>query len=164
MSDSLWSHGLQYARLPCPSLSPGVYPSSCPLSQWCHPTIHPMMPVNDGIQWCHPLSSLSPFPFNVSQHQSLFQCVGWKRWPKFWDFSLNISHSSEYQGWFPLGLTGLISLRPRDSQESSVPPVIFEKLREWNTAAHCNLNSYFCVYEYFHDLRHLFTANYLPTF
>ena len=39
MSDSLWSHGLQHARLPCPSLSPGVCSNSCPLSQWCHPTI-----------------------------------------------------------------------------------------------------------------------------
>ena len=38
-SDSLWSHGLQHARLPCPSLSPGVCSDSCPLSRWCHPTI-----------------------------------------------------------------------------------------------------------------------------
>ena len=36
MSDSLWPRGLQNARLPCPS--PGIYSSSCPLSQWCHPT------------------------------------------------------------------------------------------------------------------------------
>ena len=39
MSDPLWPHGLQHARLPCPSLSPGVCSNSCPLSQWCHPTI-----------------------------------------------------------------------------------------------------------------------------
>ena len=39
MSDSLWPHGLQQARLPCPSLSPGVCSKSGPLSQWCHPTI-----------------------------------------------------------------------------------------------------------------------------
>ena len=38
MSDSLWPHGLQHTRLPCPSLSPGVCSDSCPLSQWCHPT------------------------------------------------------------------------------------------------------------------------------
>ena len=37
MSDSLWPHGPQHARLPCPSPTPGVYPNSCPLSQWCHP-------------------------------------------------------------------------------------------------------------------------------
>ena len=39
MSNSLWPHRLQHARLPCPSLSPGVCSNSCPLSQWCHPTI-----------------------------------------------------------------------------------------------------------------------------
>ena len=39
MSYSLQAHGLQHARLPCPSLSPGVCSNSCPLSQWCHPTI-----------------------------------------------------------------------------------------------------------------------------
>ena len=39
MADSLQPHGLQHARVPCPSPSPGVYSNSCPLSQWCHPTI-----------------------------------------------------------------------------------------------------------------------------
>ena len=39
VSDSLWPHGLQHSRLPCPSLSPRVYSNSCPLSLWCHPTI-----------------------------------------------------------------------------------------------------------------------------
>ena len=39
MSDSLQPHGLQHTRLSCPSLSPGVYSDSCPLSWWCHPTI-----------------------------------------------------------------------------------------------------------------------------
>ena len=39
MSDSLWPHGLQHTRLPCPSPSPRVCSNSCPLSQWCHPTI-----------------------------------------------------------------------------------------------------------------------------
>ena len=39
MSDSLWPHGVQHARLNCPSLSPQVCSNSCPLSRWCHPTI-----------------------------------------------------------------------------------------------------------------------------
>ena len=39
LSDSLWPHGLQHTRLPCPSLSPGACSNSCPLSWWCHPTI-----------------------------------------------------------------------------------------------------------------------------
>ena len=39
VSDYLQPHELQYPRPPCPSSTPGVYPNSCPLSQWCHPTI-----------------------------------------------------------------------------------------------------------------------------
>ena len=39
VSDSLWPHGLQHSRPACPSLSPGVCPSSCPSNQWCHPII-----------------------------------------------------------------------------------------------------------------------------
>ena len=39
VSDSLQPHGLQHTRLPCPSPTPGAYSNSCPLSQWCHPTI-----------------------------------------------------------------------------------------------------------------------------
>ena len=38
-SDSLWPHGLQQSRPPCPSPSPRVYSDSCPLNRWCHPTI-----------------------------------------------------------------------------------------------------------------------------
>ena len=38
-SDSLRPHGLQHVRPPCPSQTTGVYPNSCPLSRWCHPTI-----------------------------------------------------------------------------------------------------------------------------
>ena len=39
LSDSLWPHGLQHARIPCPSASPRACSNSCPLSWWCHPTI-----------------------------------------------------------------------------------------------------------------------------
>ena len=39
VSDSLWPHGLQYVKPPCPSPTPRIYPNSCPLSRWCHPTI-----------------------------------------------------------------------------------------------------------------------------
>ena len=62
MSDSLRAHGLQHARLACPSLFLGACTSSCPLS--C-----------DAIQPSHPLLSPSP-AFNPSQHQGLFQWVG----------------------------------------------------------------------------------------
>ena len=39
VSGSLWPHGLQHSRLPCPSPTPGAYSNSCSSSQWCHPTI-----------------------------------------------------------------------------------------------------------------------------
>ena len=39
VSDSLWPHELQHTRPPCPTLTPGAHTNSCPLSQWCHPTI-----------------------------------------------------------------------------------------------------------------------------
>ena len=39
VSDSLWPHGLQHARLPCPSPTPGACSNSCPSSQWCYPII-----------------------------------------------------------------------------------------------------------------------------
>ena len=61
VSDSLRPHGLQLARPPCPSLTPGACSNSCPSSRWCHPS--------------HPLSSSSPAAFNLSQHQGLFQGV-----------------------------------------------------------------------------------------
>ena len=63
-SNSLWPHGLQHTRPPCPSLSPGVSSNSCILSQWCHPTISSLS---------HP----SPPALALSQHQCLFQWVGW---------------------------------------------------------------------------------------
>ena len=72
MSDSLQSQGLHPARLPCPSPSPRVCSNSCPLSQWCHPTILVHW-VSDVIQPSCPLSSPSPPTFNLSQHQGLFQ-------------------------------------------------------------------------------------------
>ena len=53
MSDSLWPHGLQHARLPCPSWTPRACSNSCLLSQWCHPTISPSIV---------PFSCLQSFP------------------------------------------------------------------------------------------------------
>ena len=63
MSDSLRPHGLQHTRIPCPWPYPGVCSNSCPLSQWCHPTISSFG------------SSPSPPAFSLSQHQGLFQWV-----------------------------------------------------------------------------------------
>ena len=99
MSDSLQPHGLQHTKLPCPSLSPGVCSKSCPFSQWY-------------IRPSHPLSPPSPPAFNLSQYESF---------PKNRHFASggqNIGASAavlpmNIQGWFPLGLTGLSSLKSK---------------------------------------------------
>ena len=102
MSDSLWPHGLQHIRLPCPSLSPGVCSNSCPLSRWCHPTISSsVIPVSSCLQ-CFPASGSFPM-------SGLFATGG---------ESFRVSASASVlpmniQGWFPLGLTGLISLQSK---------------------------------------------------
>ena len=99
LSDSLRPHGLQDARSPCPSPTPGVYSNSCPLSQWCYPTISSSV---------IPFSShLQSFPASGSFPMSqLFTSDGW---------SIGVSastsvHPRNFQDWSPLGWTGWISL------------------------------------------------------
>ena len=85
VSDCLWSHGLQHARPPCPSPTPGVYSNSCP--------------VGDAIQPSHPLSSPS-HPPSVFPSTRVFskETVLHIRWPKYWSLSFSISPSNEYSG------------------------------------------------------------------
>ena len=99
MSDSLRLHGLQHTRLPCPSLSPRACLNSCPLSQWCHPTTLPSL---------IPFFCLQSFPASGSFLMSQLLTSG--------DQSIGASASvlpMNIQGWFPLGLTGLISLQSK---------------------------------------------------
>ena len=111
MSDSLWPHGLQHTRPPCPSPTPGVYSNSCPLNQWCHPTISfSAVPFS---------SRLQSFPASGSFQMSQLFISGGK--------SIGVSASTSVlpmniQDWFPLGLTGGSPCSPRDSQESSPTP------------------------------------------
>ena len=96
VSDSLWPHGLQHASLPGPSPTPGAYSNSGPLSWWCHLTIS---------------SSIVPF---LSCHQS-FPASG--SFPSG-SQSIRVSASASLlamniQDWFPLGLTGWISLQSK---------------------------------------------------
>ena len=97
VSNSLQPHGLQQARLPCPSPSPGVCSNSCPLSWWCHPTIlSSVVPFSSCLQ---SLSASGSFPmsqFFTSGSQSIGVSASASVLP------MNI------QNWFPLGLTGLI--------------------------------------------------------
>ena len=99
LSDSLWPHGLQHARLPCPSPTPGVYSNSCPLNWWCHPTISS----------CHPL--LLPPSIFPSTRVFLNESVLCIRRPKFQSFS--ISPSSEYSGLtaFRMDWLGLVAVQ-----------------------------------------------------
>ena len=86
MSDSLRPHGLQHARPPCPSPTPGVYSNSCPSSWWCHPTNSSSHPI---------LLPHSIFPsIRVFSNESFLRI----RWSKYWSFSFSISPSNEHPG------------------------------------------------------------------
>jgi len=95
VSDSLQSHGLQRARLPFSSPTPGSYPNSCVLSWWCHPTISSSV-VPFSSRLCHPL--LLPPSIFLSIRVFSTESVLCIRWPKYWSFSFNISPSNEYLG------------------------------------------------------------------
>ena len=100
MSNSLWLHQLQHARLPCPSLSPIVCSNSCPLSQWCPPTISSSVAPFSSCPQSFPASGCSPLSWLfASGGQSIGASAAASVLP------MNI------QGWFPLGLTHLISLQ-----------------------------------------------------
>ena len=101
VSDSLQPHGLQHARLPCPSPTPGVYSNLCPLSRWCHPTI-----------WSSviPFSCPQSFPASGSFQMSQLFASGGQ--------SIGVSASTSVlpmntQDWSPLGWTGWISLQSK---------------------------------------------------
>ena len=100
VSDSLWPHGLQHARLPCPSPTPRACSNSYPLSRWCHPTISSsVVPLSSRLQ-----SSLASGCFPVSW----FYSSGGQTTGVFTSASvlpMNI------QDWFPFGLTSWISLQ-----------------------------------------------------
>ena len=98
MSNSLRPHGLKHTRPLCPSPTPRVYSSSCPLSWWCHPTISSSI---------SPFSHLQSFPASGSFQMSPFFPSGGQ--------SIGVSASASIlpmniQDWFPLAWTGWISL------------------------------------------------------
>ena len=96
ISNSLWPHGLQHARLPCPSPTPEACSNSCPTGQWCHTTISSSV---------IPFSSCSPiFPnIRVFSNESVLRI----RWPRYWSFSFIISPSNEYSGLIPFRMDWL---------------------------------------------------------
>ena len=102
MSNFLQLHGLQHARIPCPSPTPRAYSNSCPLSQWCHPTIS---------------SSVVPF----SSHLQSFPASGSLQMTQYFTSggqSIGVSASPSVlpmnsQDWSPLRWTGWISLQSK---------------------------------------------------
>ena len=110
VSNSLQPHGLQHARLPCPSATLRAYSNSCLLSQWCHPTISSsVVPFSSCLQSFPASGSFQMSQFFTSSGQSIGVSASASVLPK------NI------QDWFPLGLTGS-PCSTRDSQESSPTP------------------------------------------
>ena len=102
VSDSLWPHGLQHARPPCPTPTPGVESNSCPLSRWCHPTVSSSI-----VPFC---SCLQSFPASGSFQMSQLFASGGQ--------SIRVSASASVlpmniQELFPLGWTGWISLQSK---------------------------------------------------
>ena len=102
VSDSLWPHVPQHTRPSCPSPTPRVYPNLCPSSRWCHPTISSCVVPFSSCTQSFPASGF----FHMSQ---LFTSTGQ---------SIGVSASTSVlpmntQDWFPLGLTGLISLKSK---------------------------------------------------
>ena len=103
MSDSLWPHGLQHARLPCPSPTPTAYSNLCQLSQWCHPTISSSVILFSSCLQSFP--ALESFQWVSSSHQVV----------KYWSFRFSISSSNKYSvlipfriDWFDLAVQGTL--------------------------------------------------------
>ena len=103
VSDSLRPHGLQHARSPCPSPTPGLYPNSCPLSQWCHPTISSsVIPFSSHLQSFPASGSFPVSQFFTSGGQSIGVSALASVLPK------------NTQDWSPLEWTGWISLQSKE--------------------------------------------------
>ena len=110
---TLRPHGLQHARLPCPSPSSRVFSNSCPLSQWCHPTISCSVSLFS--------SCLQSFPaFRSFPVSWLFTSGGQNIGALASVLPMNI------QGWFPSGLTDLISLQSKGLSR------VFSRTTVWN--------------------------------
>ena len=102
MSNSLWPHGLQHVRPPCPSPTPGAYSNSCPLTQWCHPNISSsVVPFSTRLQYFPAIQSFPMSQFFMSAGQSTGVSASASVLP------MNI------QDWLPIGWTGWVSLQSK---------------------------------------------------
>ena len=116
VSNSLRPHGLQHARLLCPSPSPGACSNSGPLSQWHHPTI----------SFCHP-HLLLPSVFTsirVFSNESALHI----RWLKYWSFNFSINPSNEYSGLISFKIDWFDLLAVQGTLKESSPAPQFESI------------------------------------
>ena len=122
VSNSLLPHELQHARPPCPSPTPRVYPNSCPLSGWCHPTISSSVV---------PFSSCPVFPsIRVFSNESALRI----RWPKYWSFTFNISPSNEHSGLISFSMDWLDLLEVQGTLKSLLQHYSSEASILWHSA------------------------------
>ena len=102
VSYSFWPHGLQHARLPCPSPTPRACSNSCPTSRWRHPTISSsVVPFSSCLQSFPASGSFPISQFFASGGQSIGASASASVLPMYIYY------------WFPLGLTGFISLQSK---------------------------------------------------
>ena len=134
MSDALWPHELQHARLPCPSLSPGV----------CSTHVHWIADAIQPSNLCRSLLLLfSVFPSLRVSSSELALCI---RWPKYWSINFSVSPSSEY--------SGLISFRIDWLDLLAVQRTLKSPLQHHNSEASVlHLSVFFMV-----QLWHLYTT------
>ena len=127
MSDSLWSHGLQHTRPPCPSPSPGVCPNSCPLHRWCHPAISP----SDAV-----------FPFCPQS----FTASG--AFPMSWLFTLEEQNTgaSTSASVLPMSIQILISFKTDWFEPLAVPGTLRSFLQQHSWKASILWHSKYCYY------------------
>ena len=114
VSDSLWPHGMQHTRLPCPSPTPRACSNTCPLSWWCHPTnSSSVIPFFSHLQSC-------PASFPMSQ----FFTSG----DQYWSFSFNISPSNEHSGLNSFRIDWLDLLSVQETSPESSPASQFKRI------------------------------------
>ena len=124
VSDSLWRHGLQHVRPSCPSPSPEVCPSSCPLHWWCHPAISSFDAPFSFCPQSFPASGTFPVSF-LSHHMTKMLELQSQHQSSQWIFRVDIPYDCLI--WSPCS--------PRDSQESSPAP----QFKGINSLAFCHL-------------------------
>ena len=118
MSDSLWPHGLQHTRPPCPSPAPRVYSNSCPLSRWCHPAIlSSVVPFSSCLK---SLPASGSFPMSQLFAQG-GQSIGVSASTSVLPMNTQDWSPSEWTGWISLPLQGTLkSLLQHHSSKASI--------------------------------------------